>query len=235
MSTEAQAMAKAASRRLAMALKQEIHLAQTRATEVSQALERAPQYLTRVFAGRLELKMKDVLGALEVIGREPEAFFERHFPIQEPEGLAAHRRSIAEIERMARHLDPPVPPSTAFILDKARRVLRAWIVGATRTQREISLEVGLSEDALGQALRGNTDLYAWHVFAVLAATHKTADVFFDEICARDESAGLTPEGAAVLGKVLEATLQGLHRRLSAKTSAPIEPEAPPKKSTKKKR
>lgn len=232
MPTAHQESAKAESRRLAMALKQEIKQQRSLATEVSQALGRAPQYLTRVFAGRLELKMKDVLGALEILGRDPDLFFHRLYPVSEPAGLDAHRRPLRTLDRMARQLEAPLPVPADDILEKARRILRSWVVGARRTQRAISLELGLSVDALGQALRGNTDLYAWHVFAVLAATGKTADVFFDEACARDERAGLSPRGAVVLSRVLEATLLGLDERLNPKPKAPAEPGTVAKKTTK---
>lgn len=238
MSSASAEIAKAESRRLALALKQQIRQRGSLATAVSQDLGRAPQYLTRVFAGRLELKMKDVLGALAFLGLDANDFFRRLYPVPEPAGLSAYRRQLVVLDRLARGLEKPALPSTEEMLDKARRILRAWIVGAQLTQRQISVELGLSEDALGQALRGNTDLYAWHVFGVLAATGHTPDVFFDEACARDEGLGLSPEQAAVLGRVLEATLVGLHERLTSQSAPKAQEPGKPRtsrKSTKKKK
>lgn len=86
---------------------------------------------------------------------------------------AARRRA----DRLGLRLTP------AGAAAKLGRLLRREIRASGKTQREISLDLGFGVGALGQALRGNSELTFFHVFGVLAATGRSPARLFAELFA----------------------------------------------------
>ena len=225
------------SARLGLALKQYIRECDSSAAQVSRSLGRAPQYLTRAFAGILPLRIEEVFRLFEILGKHPHVFFDRHYPLggierDLPSAPSAPPRQ--ETPHLMAYLDSavaaPLPPS-AEMERRAGRILKGLIVGAGTRQRAVSLKLGLPRDALGQALRGGTDLAAWHVFGVLAATKTSAAQFFHTLLGPDDSlssASLsTPRWDDLVG-ALERALTGYlaHQRLKTASAKPPSAKAP---------
>lgn len=231
--TPLRARAEAEAKALALQLKPFLKEQNTTASAVSRALGRTPQYLTAVFSGRLGLKLKDLFGALALFKPHPQTFFDRLDSGQAVASARGSRGHLAKLDELAARMTrPPYRRSPEETTDRAGQVLAAWVVGAGKKQREISRQLGLGNDALGKALRNETELAAWHVFAVLDAIGKEPGLFFEEVLAAEEPGGLTDEEALVLMRVLEATLEGLKTKteqpVTAKPSAAM---APPKDPT----
>ncbi len=182
--------AKESARRLALELKALLRDSGQPALAVSRSLGRAPEYLTRVFNGRVELKMKDAFGILQALAVNPGAFFESHFRSANG-GQAARGEAKTESRAGGSTVDELLIPALDArqeapheLLASTRAALRRRIVAAGANQRAVSRDLGLPRDALGQALRDGTDLTAWHVFGVLMATETPAEAFFREVVAR---------------------------------------------------
>lgn len=224
------------SAKLGLALKQYIRECDSTAAHGSRALGRAPQYLTRVFAGILPLRIEEVFRLFEILGRHPHVFFDRHYPlggVERDPPAASPGPPPQEAPHLAAYLESavaaPLPPS-AEMEKRAGRILKGLIVGASTRQRAVSLKMGLPRDALGQALRGGTDLSAWHVFGVLAATKTSAAQFFRALLGPDDSlasasAG-TPRWDDLVG-ALERALTGYLELQGPKPAAEPASAKPP--------
>lgn len=115
---------------------------------------------------------------LERVDVHPSEFFEIYFPLGG--NLPGGPDLVDEDD------DPPRPP-------QPRRQPEAWTARATellrkriraegKTQREVSLALGLARDALGKTLRGDSQVTWWHVFEVLRVLGVTPGRFFFELC-----------------------------------------------------
>lgn len=164
------------------------------AREVSRRLGRHPGYLGRVLNGRLELKVRETAELLALLGIEAEEFLEAVYPLGGGDAEVARRRRAAQDERVAgtstrevaRMLDRRSPLAPAELTAKARRLLRRMIRAGGTTQRALSLRLGLSRDALGQALRGSTQLSFRHLFGCLEGLGVEPGRFFAEIAGPDD-------------------------------------------------
>lgn len=95
-------------------------------TEVDERIGRRRGYLSHVFQGRVDLKLIDLLNALDALGIDPTRFFQLAFG-QTPTGSSP---SAVLIECFATPR-PPVPPAARpnasldpFLLDQVRSAVR---------------------------------------------------------------------------------------------------------------
>lgn len=190
-----------------------------RANRVSGALGRGQNYLSRAFAGRNPLKIKDVFGVFAALGEHPRPFFGRLYPLGgEPFTAAARARLFASRPEAPRFDDvialglerEPIPAPEQAV-EAARKLLRRLILERGHTQVGVSVALGLTKGTLGQALRGGMDLEAFHLFGVLQVLAVEPSRFFRELLA---PAG--PPGAswAALGPLLEHLLGGASEPLA---------------------
>lgn len=193
--------AEAEAHELALKLKQFCVEQGVPAREMSQRIGRAPEYLTRVFAGRHTLKIKDVFRIFAALQVNPRRFLFRHYPLGgaelsfqlDPQRLA----TLPGGEMLARMIEvhllggPPMEPMQT--VERAGRILRGLIARSATKQRAVARELDVADDALGQALRGRTGLAAWHVFGILAATQTSPARFFHELTAPEDPVALGAE------------------------------------------
>lgn len=233
MGADLAAEARRESARLGLALKQYIRECDSTAAYVSRKLERAPQYLTRVFAGILPLRIEEVFGLFEILGKHPQIFFDRHYPLAGDDRsgrISPPDPSSPGSPNLRAYLDStmaaPLPPPSEMV-KRAGRILKGLIVRAGTRQRAVSLKLGLPRDALGQALRGGTDLAAWHVFGVLAATNTSAGRFFHELLGPDDSLASAAPGAARWEDLVEALERALTGYMEHQALKPATAQAEP--------
>ena len=159
---------------------------------VSRRLGHHPSYLSRVFAGRLALKLREAFEVLALIGVEPALFFGPLYPFAgagelrfEALGLpwlgGEGGRTVRELllEEVRGLREKPAAPGGVTL--QAGRVLRRALKKARVPQAEASRAIGRSPSSLGQALRGNTELTLLHVLGCLAASGADPGRFFVEI------------------------------------------------------
>lgn len=145
------------------------------ARALSKRLRRHPAYLSRALRGIHPLRVEVVFAALERLGRHPEEFFRELYPLggetilrleagqgelDDEEGRALSR--LAE-----RHRGVPLRPAEYRL--RLGELLQAALKRAAVSQRRVSLAMGKSAGALGEALRGNSQLHFLQVFTVLDA------------------------------------------------------------------
>jgi hypothetical protein len=102
-------------------------------TEVDARIGRRRGYLSHVFQGRVDLKMRDLLGALEVLEVEPRRFFEAVFPAREgsPEAVEGRRPvgqsppTAAPSSGAASRAGKAAEDDDAALLARVRQALRA--------------------------------------------------------------------------------------------------------------
>ncbi len=197
---------------LARRLRSALRAQGSTARGTSLRIGRSAHYLSRAFAGRNPLKLKDVAALLGSLGGHPRAFFGRHYPLggstyspEMRERILALRPQTVRFDDLAARVRAQEPiPSPEETVERACRVLRGLIVERGTNQRAVSLALGLSRDTLGQALRGGMDLEMWHVFGVLLVVGVSPARFFRELYA--------PGGEALGGVAwpeLVALLEGL--------------------------
>jgi transcriptional regulator with XRE-family HTH domain len=180
-----------AFRRLRAALREALAEADLSHREASERLGHHPGYLSRALTGHLDLKVREALELLELLGIDPGEFFPFVFPFG--------GNPMAALLRAPRPADVPAlpdagallrealaargesPPTPAQLTARAGELLRMAIRRAGSSQREVSRALGLSPDALGLALRGNTRLSFHHLFGTLAATGVDPGRFFIEL------------------------------------------------------
>ncbi len=185
--------------RLVRGLKAALRQAKISHSAASQHLDRGPSYVSRVFGGRLKLKVREVFELIELAGFHPWKFFDVYFPLGGERYAALRERYREEradylakapdtgallLARLQRDLRHPVD-STEWS-NRAGALLREKILAAGRNQRAISRELGLSPVALGLALRGNSRLTFGHVFGVLDRLGMSPARFFVELMSNEE-------------------------------------------------
>jgi len=91
-------------RRVAEALRDAIHRRRSSQRKVEQALHQGKGYLSQLFNGNVDLKLKHVFKVLEVIGLEPDEFFldlyEKSDPVGTVRDLVARSRVDSAIEEL---------------------------------------------------------------------------------------------------------------------------------------
>lgn len=212
----------------------------TNASEMSRELGFYSGHLARVLNGRRPMRVQLVFEILEKLQLAPPRFFTIVYPLggvaqrslvtaaqadAEPDGMAALAETV--YRRQVERGEAVTSQNVALRLGE---ILRRELKLAKCSQRDVSAAAGLSKDALGQALRGNSELTFLHVFAVLKATgHSPARLFAELFMPAPE----TPADAFdrslsldALEPLMKATAEGLlKRRLSAESA----PQAPAKK------
>jgi transcriptional regulator with XRE-family HTH domain len=160
--------------------------------EASQALDRHPAYLSRVLSGHRSLKVDELFALLGWVGLEPADFFAHLFPLGGRPAGATPSRPPRHKPAAAPEAELELPPAPSLLspnrwADLTAQLLRRHIRTYGRTQREISRALGLSQDALGLALRGGTQLHCGHVFGVLAQLGESAGRFWTELALGEEA------------------------------------------------
>ena len=205
-------LARADALELARLLKAFLLEENRRARDVSAAIGRAPEYLTRVFNGRLALKLKDMFAVFAEVGKNPRRFLLKHYPLGgidvtrhlHAEQLQALPGSALLVRMIEEHLFAAPPPLPELVELRALGALRSAIARAGTKQRHISRDLGLPPDALGQILRERADLMMWHTFGVLRATKTSAASFFQEITAPEDATSLGADDWARLVRLVES-------------------------------
>lgn len=185
-----------------------------------------PSQLTLVLNGHRPMRVLQVLEVLEHVGARPARVFELLYPLggvseallreKTPPGeRSAGATAWVEVVREAElWRGEPVPPGAA--VERLRGILKREIVEAGLTQREVSRRHLRGADALGHALRGDTELTFFHVFAVLEATAQTMGRMFAEVFALVPPSPVEELHLASLLDELEAHHRFLAERLFKK-------------------
>lgn len=152
----------------------------------SVVLGHAPGYLSKVFCGRLPLRLATVFGLLRLLGKEPLFFFGRLFPLSEVESRQVLSSGLdlgAAITRLVALADAQADDrSPSEWVELTRETLRLTLRGGGFKARAMSRALDLKPDALGNALRRRATLTAFHLFGTLEVLGRSPGAFFAEIC-----------------------------------------------------
>jgi transcriptional regulator with XRE-family HTH domain len=177
-------------------------------------LEHFPEYLGRALTPEGRLKVPELFVLLERVGVHPSEFFEIYFPLGGQ--LSGGPEFLDEDD------DPPRPPQPSrqpeVWAERAAELLRKRIRAQGKTQREVSLAIGLARDALGKTLRGDSQFTWWLVFETLRVLEVTPGRFFFELCCEPRR----PADALRWSELLDLW----ERRLSELASLPKPPQPP---------
>ncbi len=212
----------------------------TSARAVSLALGRHPLFLTRCFNGHRPLRVEVVFQVLEHLGTVPYEFFRAVYPFggnkaglyQGPGPSAFDLPGMMSLEDAIREQFRKLGVRSP---SDYRLELGEWLQREIRrrgaTVRSISAGLGLGKTALGQALRGETQLNFSHVFGVLEALGADPGRMFLTLFLPDldsPAANLERENLlAYLETVVQKTDEGfLLRRERLKKAAPKPPSEP---------
>ncbi len=159
--------------------------------EASALLERHPKYLTRVLRGQLSLKVVEVFALLEIWKVAPEDFFDTYFPLggnlvkrfraESDQEANGNFRELGRLIRQAQVRSGNALLGPADWTERLGSLLIDKIRDSGKTQREVSLGLGLPAAALGQAMRGYSALLFWQVFGALRAIETSPGLFFAEL------------------------------------------------------
>jgi len=215
-------------RRLREGLKEVVALSGRELQGLSEEIGRSPGYLGKVLNGHLKLKVRELFEILRRLHLRPEDFFNLYFPLGGPLHARLrlkHRGGAASIWGPRPRIAGPVELNSEQLAVKTARRLRGRLRMSGVSQRAMSRRLGLSQDALGLALRGNTRLSFRHVFEVLAAIRVRPERFFAELLGpEDGDLVATLRWSQVLDEVeahLVGTVEALEaRRLARKGDAP---------------
>ncbi len=229
---------------LGRALRRLIRSEGLRLGEFSRKLGFGPDYLGRAFRGRYPLRVELVFEILQRLTVLPFEFFDSVFPFGGPVTLkAAKTRGVSDLpgeQRWAHYFRDQLleqrPRCVGEHAEHFRQWLRHAIEDREQTQRRISEALGRGPTALGQALRGNTELTFFHVFGVLHHLEVSPARFFVEAFGRE--AGNPAERIRRLRtldyfeRVLETTGAKYFARRSTSAGGPGAPAtSPPEKGS----
>ncbi len=168
--------------------------------EASRRLERHPTYFGRVFRRALALKVEEVFELLALLNLAPWEFFEACFPlggdlVSEMRVRSAHaspggESPVTRTRELMRQAMGQYPQAEFTAADWAARtgeLLREKVKAAGLTQRQLSTRLGMSRDALGQALRGQKRLTFELVFQLLPELQLSPGRFFAELVLPDRT------------------------------------------------
>lgn len=163
------------------------------ARKLSSSIGRNETYVSRLLAGRLVPRVEEVFQLLVATGTDPEEFFAVFFPLGGATAFhflggqlgqpsdPSQPWDVRDLMRDWKKRTRWQPPSPREVTRRMGELLRAAIRSKRASQRRISLALGLPQDALGEALRGNSALSFRHVFGVLEAVEVAPTVFFAEL------------------------------------------------------
>ena len=193
---------------------------------LSRRLGRHYNHVGKMLRGEGKLIVREICELLEKAGAVPSELFLSVYPPGGTAELALRERvprpqdatlPFAQLDAALRRLAPAYAP--AEVADRFREGLQRRIRNSPRTQKELSLALGMrSARALGQALWGSTALTFDHTFRVLAALGEEPAAFFFEVF--DPQEGEVMPGVP-LGPLLDH-VDRLHRKAVATLSAELE-------------
>lgn len=203
---------------LAQSLKSWIRSRETTARDVSQRLGFEAGHLTRAFAGRAPLRLRTVFELLEALDTDPQAFFETHYPLGGDRALLLSRvatssskfpqiPSFQDLARSAKNAAPK--PTVEELVEQAGLRLLEAVAESGKSQAEISLALGLSESALGQALRGGSELTCHQTFGALAEIGVSPAQYFARVFLLGNARDLEAVALTRALNALEGALEGL--------------------------
>lgn len=147
-------------------------------------------YLTRVFTGHLPMKVREVFAILAAVHVDPKDFFDLFFPFGGPAVTELLRRPPPGFEpdpvlrdtlRQEREARGELVLQPEQWAKKAGSVLREHLRRKRVNLRQASMAAGMGPDALGQALRGYTQITFQHVFAAIEAGGSPPGRFFMDL------------------------------------------------------
>jgi transcriptional regulator with XRE-family HTH domain len=196
-------------------LREAVRSSGTSLKAVSLELGYAPPYLSRVLSGIHALKVRQVFAILTAVGKRPTLFLSDRYPLAPPIAATRRRkkRSDLPLGPSARQMREEVesrkpPPDPKELAEKTASLLRGVLLRKHVRQRAVSRSLGLKDDTLGRALRGEADLLAFHLFGTLAAVGMTPGRFFAELFSGDETGGEIELSRAELWDVIERLVGG---------------------------
>lgn len=150
----------------------------TSAREVSRALGWHAAFLTRAFNGHRPLRVEVVFEVLAHLREVPYDFFRLHYPFGgNRAGLyvagAESQFDLPGLTSLREAIREQFQREGTLSSSEYRLRMGAWLQREFRARgisvRSVSLRLGLGPTALGQALRGGSQLTFFHVFAALEA------------------------------------------------------------------
>ncbi|HRC84245.1 MAG TPA: helix-turn-helix transcriptional regulator [Thermoanaerobaculia bacterium] len=208
-------VAEAALERLRSSLRQWISAYGTTPAALSLRIGRDASYLSRVLAGSRPLKLEVLFEALRAFGGDPREFFDMSFPLggdaayylRYPSRSASPALSVlSEAARRAREVSGYYDRTPADHVSKLAQHLRQVLRRERRSQREVSVALGLRRDSLGLALRGNTDLTSFHLLGTLEILEISPARFFTELFTVNASRPVDGLRSAKMVAALEVAL-----------------------------
>lgn len=212
----------------------------TSGREVSRVLGWHSAFLARAFNGHRPLRVEVVFQVLAHLGGSPYNFFRLHYPFGgsraglyvagagssfDLPGLVTLEDAIREQVRREGVLSP----------SEYRLRMGAWlrreIRGQGASMRSVSLKLGLGPTALGQALRGESQLTFFHVFGALEAIGSDPGRMFLAIFLPEAAAPIErleqDQRLSILERVVIESEEGfLARRKRLRKGKPPESKAP---------
>ena len=110
--------------RLLNVLRTSIRLLGLTNREIERRLELTPSYVSRLFAGALELKMEHVLSISRAMGLQPWEFFELAYPRRSDEPSDAFRTIRTVLRDMQPSPDPPVSQPSGLTVEEIEEKIR---------------------------------------------------------------------------------------------------------------
>ena len=238
--------------RLGRGLQGIIKTYRTSARAVSLSLGYHAGQLTLVLNGHRPMRVRLVLEVLADLGAPPGRVFDVLYPLGGVSEVVLRReagpgldlpgtRPWSEVVAEVQRAQGPVPTPEALVA-KLGMLLRRELREARVSQRQVSRHLGLGDDALGKALRGDSELTFLHVFTVLVVTRRSPERIFLELFRPTPEDPMEQIELAHYLDEAEALRTPLAQRLLPEEKATAEPLAPvsqapkePKKSGRKKR
>lgn len=185
-----------------------------RLSQLSQEIGRGPGYLSKALRGDNPLKVRDLFAVFTALGEDARPFFDRHYPLGgvdlaslalPPAVVDGIVVSFQELLASPRAQPPPLVP--AEVEAAARKLLRHWIRQHGWTQRAVAEALGWSPPSLGGALRGGTDLWVLHVFAILQTLEVSPARFWSELLWPDDAGALRHDLVMVVERLLSGAVR----------------------------
>lgn len=197
--------------------------------ELSRQCGHHTHYFSKVLRGQDALKVRDLVEALGILKTEPADFFSWLYPFG-GEGLSrlrkARGRELLSGQAAPEPLRRRLTRSSQDAMLRDPEELTAWMGELLRdllrrkgiSQPRASVELGLGPRALGNALRGHTDLKLEQVFGALEVCGVTPARFFRELF----GGRITPPLAAVQWQDLLDTIEQGYAVMMARAAARAE-------------
>jgi len=166
------------------------------AGEASEALGRHRGHVGRMTRGKAPLRVEEVFALLDVLEIDPPDFFTLYFPLGgevESRLHLTHPREVRpsggitlkELRVSARQSQGKPRLSSVGAPLRCGQILNLKLRQRRISQRQVEEELGLGTNALGRALRGETELTFERIFAVLEVIGLRPGRFFVELLGPD--------------------------------------------------